>query len=157
MQLKYIAYVIGKTNTFNQIFQNQSLPIEKLKTTLVTAYKTILRLCIPLEKITNENIKQFYTFNWEDESVQKKWFFNDESFIEVSSKLPGLNQLKELTSFKKKTYCDVFKSFFSIILNKLSVYLPLIDPVIEALDFVELGEESAEVEKNFCILITSLK
>jgi len=59
LQLKYIAYVIGKTNTFNQIFQNQSLPIEKLKTTLVTAYKTILRLCISLEKITNENIKQF--------------------------------------------------------------------------------------------------
>ena len=74
LQLKFLAYIINKTNYFNEIFQNQSLPIEKLKETLTTSYKTILRLVVPLEKISNDNICKFLTFDWKDEKIQEEWF-----------------------------------------------------------------------------------
>jgi len=148
LQLKFLAYIINKTNYFNEIFQNQSLPIEKLKETLTTSYKTILRLVVPLEKISNDNICKFLTFDWKDEKIQEEWFVNDVNFIEASSKLAGLTDLKKLNSSDQKNICQVFKCFFGTILNKLPEYLPLQDPLVDTLDFVELSDEAADFEKK---------
>jgi len=57
--IKYLAYVIGKVNYFNEIFQDQKLSIEKLKENISVCYRTMLRLVIPSEKVTNKNVSEF--------------------------------------------------------------------------------------------------
>ena len=146
IQIQFLAYIVGRVNYFNEVFQNQKLTIEKLKETLQICYRTILRMAIPSEKVTNKNVPELLKLNWEEDKFRKRWFASELEFIEIASRINGLEKCKDLKAPDKQKFSKVFQDFLGKVLNNLAFYLPLDDEVIEMLDFVELADEQAIIE-----------
>ena len=148
VQINLLTYIINKLNHFNTTFQNQSLEIQNLKILTNECYKTILKIIVPLAKITNENFSKFPTLDWEKEEIQSLWFMKKEEFIAHISEIPRCSRLSNLSSKEKDQVYKMFVSFLSKMLNLMAKYLPLQDKVIDMLDFVDLkGEFEVNEEK----------
>jgi len=68
--------------------------------------------------------------------------------VEISSRIQGLEKLKDLGNANKQKFATIFQTFLSKVLKNLANYLPLNDEVIDLLDFVELADEHAIIESK---------
>ena len=105
------------------------MPIERLKETLDTCYKTILRLIVAPEKVNNANIETFVKIKWEDTDNENSWILENGEFIQLTSEINGFSDLRELDQKEQKTFSEMFKKFSCKILNQLPLYLPISDQV----------------------------
>ena len=149
VQINLLTYIINKLNHFNTTFQNQSLEIQNLKILTNECYKTILKIIVPLAKITNENFSKFPTLDREKEEILSLWFMKKEEFIAHISEIPRCSRLSNLSSKEKDQVYKMFVSFLSKMLNLMAKYLPLQDKVIDMLDFVDLRGEFELMRKKF--------
>jgi len=113
-----------------------------LKNNISECYNSILDIILNSNASVLEK-KKLIELDWEESKIQEEMFMSHEQFIdniieELGEKYRVLNQ-QDISV--RTEFVSIFYLFIGKILNLMREYLPLKDPLIDILDFVELKDE----------------
>jgi len=142
LKINFLSYIVNIINKYNKCFQNQHMDICGLKSYIHECFHSLLDIVANPTTFLN-NKKEIFEKDWQDTLIQEQFFMSSEEFIENIIEEFGskYKALKDQSVEVQKEWADIFHSFVGRIINLLIDYLPLKDPLVEILDFVDLKDD----------------
>ena len=139
LQILCLKEIVGKVAMTNEIFQSQDLRVDRVNQELKSCWKSLTKLILNEEKLTQEHLDSLSVNFDDDEAIKSYTLTSPEFFGIVATHIhPSLSyfQASGLSLATKDEFFTIFKEFLLNLLQKLKKYLMMSDAVLTSSDLV---------------------
>ena len=150
LEIELLSNIIEKINKLNVLLQDEKFHISSLKSEIQLCFNNILELVCRPEKFDTLEFKYLQELDWESYDTQQEWFLSNEEFgKKLAYKITyEFGSLINDHPVIFQEFADSYKMYFGKLLNLLIHYLPFSDPLIEAIDFIQMKDKYPILENK---------